>query len=258
MPVTSSNQLPDGERVRIYHDFAAKKLGIGDVHVYVVGPDGTSIAGLDISPAMDTDKEIEFLSGIVARLHTEPGPPVFPPHPQSAPPNVAADAPVIHLVSRRPGHGTWNDFPSENWITLSKPEWDQILPPPGAQPKTTWQIPAPIAAKIAQWIYPQIEDPRRANRSRVDVADFRLTVVAVSGSLVRARINAQVTILPAFHREKPLETAATSELIGFADFDLGARRVQRFRMVTRKGDFQGIPFSCSLASVSKETIEAQR
>ena len=41
VPVTSANELQDGDRYRIYHEFAAKKLGIGDVFVYVCAPDGT-------------------------------------------------------------------------------------------------------------------------------------------------------------------------------------------------------------------------
>jgi hypothetical protein len=258
VPVTSANEFPDADRVRIYHEFADKHLGIGDVHVYVVGPDGAAIAGLDIGSAMDSDKEIAFLTSIVERLHTQPGLPVFAPHPQSSAPPVPPDAPAIHLVARKLIGRTWNEFPSENWIVLTKQEWDQTLPPADAQPKTTWQVPAPVATKLAEWIYPQTEDTRRANRNRVDEADFRFTLVTLLDSLARARIDAHVRLRHSFYPGKPAEEFATSDLTGYADFDLAKHQVTRFRLITHKAEYQGVPFSCSLVSVSHETIEAQR
>jgi hypothetical protein len=258
VPVTSVNEFPDTDRVRIYHEFADKHLGIGDVHVYVVGPDGAAIAGLDIGSAMDSDKEIAFLTNIVRQLHAEPGPPVFSPHPQSTAPQVPPDAPAIHLVARKLVGRTWNEFPAENWIVLSRQEWNQILPPASAQPKSTWQIPASVATKLAEWIYPQTEDTRRTNRNRVDEADFRFTLVTLTDSLARARIDAHVRLLHSFYPGKPAEEYATSELTGYADFDLAKQQVRRFRLVTHKAEYQGVPFSCSLVSVSRETIEAQR
>ena len=199
VPVTSSNEdvNPGGgasqadrdERSRIYHDFFDRKLGVGDVHVYVVGPDGVSIGGLDIGSALDTEKEIAFLSGVAKHLHLNAGPPPFAPHPQSALPRVEPRAPAIHLVARKlTVGGAWNEFPSENWILLSREEWDQILPSTGAGVNASWTIPHSAAAKLAEWIYPQTEDTRKTNRSSVDVADFRLTMVALVGSLGRARI----------------------------------------------------------------------
>src|SRR5437016_5260303 len=144
VPVTSSNDDPDPDRRRIYGDFFDKKMGVGDVHVYVVGPDGASIGGLDIGSAMDTGKEIAFLTGIVERLHTQGGAPVFAPHLQVAAPQVEPGAPAVHLIARKLVGKMWNEFPSENWILLSRQEWDQILPTADAKLRATWQIPRPV------------------------------------------------------------------------------------------------------------------
>jgi hypothetical protein len=269
VPVTSANEdTNDGgaaspaeraEHQRIYQDFYQKKLGVGDVHVYVVGPDGASIGGLDIGSAMDAAKEIAFLTSVTERLHTPGGPPLFTPHPQVEPPKVEPGAPAIHLVVRKvAGKISWNDFPSENWILLSRQEWDQILPAAGAEQGAHWTIPAPVAAKLAEWIYPQTEEHTRANRSRVDVADFRLTLVTRQGDLGRARIEAKVRLRHAFTPNRPSEDYANSELIGFVDFDLATRQVQRLRMVTQKGDYYTLPFTCSLVSVSRETLDSRR
>lgn len=261
IPVTAPNDDPDpsGERGRIKTEFGDKHLGVGDVHVYVIGPDRAAIAGLDIGTAMDTAKEVAFLNDIIARLHRAPGPPIFPPHPQSSPPKVESGAPAIHLVARKASElRTWNEFPSENWILLTRQEWEQILPPFGAQVRSTWQIPAPVATKLAQWIYPQTEEVHTTNRNRVDLADFRLTLTTVEGSLARARIEGRTRLQHSFYPGKPTDDLATSELTGFADLDLASRQVQRLRIVTRKGDYQNTPFLCSLVSVSRETLDAQQ
>jgi hypothetical protein len=259
VPVTSANELRDDDRVRIYHEFHAKGLGIGDVHVYVVGPDGAAFAGLDIGRAMDAGKEIEFLTKVANDLHTQPGPPVFAPHPQSAAPNVPTDAPAIHLVSRKLiGKTSWNEFPSENWIVLSKQEWDQVLPSADAKLQATWQLPPAASTKLAEWIYPQTEETRRTNRNRVDEANFRLTLATLKGTMGRAKIEGHVRLRHSFYPGKPSEDFATSDLVGYVDFDLTERLVKRFRLVTKKADYNGTAFACSLVSVSRETIEGQR
>jgi len=258
VPVSSANELGDRERIRIYQDFIDKKLGAGDVHCYVVDANGKSIASLGVGVAIEPGKMEEFLKRMIEQLHPTAGPPVFAPHPQMPAPRVEPGVPAIHLVARRPEHGTWAEFPSENWIVLSRDEWDQILPPQGAALKTTWQVPAPIAAKLAEWLYPQAEDTKRKNRSRVEMADFRLTLVTLEGTLARARIEGRTNVFHSFNTGRISQDYATAELIGYADFDLAAHQVQRFRMVVKKGDYRGMPFECSLHSVSAETIEAQR
>jgi len=261
VPVTMPNEAadPSGERGRIRGEFAEKKLGLGDVHVYVIGPDRAAIAGMDIGSALDTGKQTAFLTGVVDRLHVAPGPPVFAPHPQAAAPEVEPGAPAIHLFSRKLiPERTWNEFPSENWIVLSRQEWEQVLPPAGTALHATWQIPQPVAVKLAQWVYPQTEETHQENRSRVNLADFRMTLVEVQGPLGRARIDGKVQLTHSFYPGRPSNDTAASELVGFADFDLTARQVRRFRMVTRKAQYQDTPFGCALVSVSRETIDSQR
>ena len=169
VPVTSSNEWAEqpnspappeekAERQRIYLYFYGYKLGTGDVHVYVVAPNGNGVAGLDIGSAVSTEKMIAFLTKIAADLHTVPGPPAVAPHPASVAPAAPADALTVHLVSRSVAGGSWHEFPSENWIVLTRPEWQQLLPPEGAARDTSWTVPKPVAVKLVQWIYPQNEE----------------------------------------------------------------------------------------------------
>ena len=266
MPVTSSNEEADdggtgspaekGERKRIYLDFYRKKLPLGDVNVYIVGPDGTSVAGLDINSANDPSKMTAFLTQVAAQLHTEPGPPAIKPHPQSIAPASAADSMILHLVSRSLAGGSWHEFPAENWIVLSRSEWSQMLPAGAVAPNVSWEVPRPVALKLAEWVYPQNEEKTQANRSRVDVAAFRMTVVAVEGGLARARIDGKVRLNHTFYPGTQNEDYADSEILGFVDFDVAQRSVQRLRMVTTKANYEGIGFRASMVSMSRETLDA--
>jgi hypothetical protein len=269
VPVTSSNEEADdggtgppaekAERKRIYLDFYGKKLPLGDVNVYIVGPDRTSIGGLDINSANDPEKMAAFLMRIITQLHTAPGPPAVKPHPQSVAPASAADAMVLHLVSRSMAGGSWHEFPAENWIVLSRAEWTQLLPGE-ALPlnlKTSWEIPRPVAVKLAEWVYPQNEEKTQVNRSRVDVASFRLTLVTLENAMSRARIDGKVRLKHTFYPGGGgPDDFADSELVGFVDFDTAKRTVQRLRLVTNKAIYAGTEFRASLVSMSRETLDA--
>lgn len=266
VPVTSSNEYADeggngpadekAERRRIYLDFYGRKLGTGDVHIYVVGPDGVGIGGLDSYSASLTDRVSEFLAKVAEQQHTEPGPPLVKPHPTSLPPVPERDSLVFHLVSRSLAGGSWHEFPSENWIVLSRSEWAQLLPTGAVAPQTKWEIPAPVARKLAEWIYPQNEEKTQQNRSRVDEASFRMTVVARQGSVARARIDGRVLLMHSFYPNGKAQDLAGSELIGYMDFDAVEGRIQRVRLATEKAIYVDTPFRTSLVSMSRETLEA--
>jgi hypothetical protein len=229
---------------------------LGDVNVYIVGPDRTSVAGLDSNSANDSEKMAALLTRVVTQLHTEPGLPAVKPHAQSAAPASAADAMVLHLVSRSLAGGSWHEFPAENWIVLSRDEWTQLLPGEALTLKTSWEVPPPVAVKLAEWIYPQNEEKTQVNRSRVDVATFRLTAVTVGNGLARARIDGKVRLKHSFYPGGGAEDYADSELVGFVDFDMAKRTVQRLRLVTNKAIYAGTEFRASLVSMSRETLDA--
>ena len=267
--VTSRNEETDDrgsappaekkERSRIYNEFFAKKLGIGDVRVYILAPDKSAVASLSIDQAQDPAKMIPFLEGVVAKLHVQPGPPAIKAHPTSRPPaSIPPDALVIHLVSRALAGGSWHEFPSENWIVLSAAEWGQLLPAGNVSAKQSWIVPSPVAVKLAEWVYPQNEEKTGENRSKVEQADFRLTAVTVEGPLARARIEGKVRLMHSFYPNGQSADYAVSQLIGYMDFDLAQHRIQRLRIVTVKGDYPQAPFATSLVSMSKETLDALR
>lgn len=242
--------------MRIYNDFFARKLGIGDVHVYILASDTSAVASLSIDQAMDSSKMIAFLEQMVSKLHTAPGPPIVKPHPMSRPPADAPGSLVIHLVSRALEGGSWHEFPVENWIVLSGPEWGQLLPPANAGAKSSWDVPNAVAIKLAEWVYPQNEEKTTDNRSRVDIANFRLTMVTIQGNLARARIEGKIRLMHSFSPGGQSQDFANSELTGFMDFDVAERLIQRLRIVTTKAAYNTTPFATAMVSMSRETLEA--
>ncbi len=267
VPVTSPNEqagdlgkgppAEKAERRRIYDEFLTKKLGVGDVHVYLLAPDGSAIAGLGVGSAEDPDKVYDVLRRVAAQLHTEPGPPAVPPRPQSSPPSADADAMIFHLVSRTlPSGGSWNEYPAENWIVLAKSEWTQLLPPRDVAVKASWDVPLPVAVKLVEWIYPQNEEVELQNRSRVDIALLHLTVTSLREGIGRARIDGKVRLRHSFYPGKPSEDYANSKLLGYMDFDLTQGLVQRLRMVTTEATYTTAEFGTSIVSISRETPDA--
>ena len=237
-------------------EFFTRKLGIGDVHVYIVAPDKSAVASLSVAEAQQPGRMIPFLEGVIGKLHLTAGAPAIVPHPTSRPPAVAGDSLVVHLVSRSLAGGSWHEFPAENWIVLSRPEWSELLPRGPVAAKSSWTVPQGVAARLAEWVYPQNEERTGKNRSRVDGADFAITAVTVQGSLVRARIQGKIRLMHSFYPGGASQDFAVSELNGYMDFDTAQHRIQRLRIVTTKADYAGTPFAASLVSMSRETLDA--
>jgi len=255
----SASPAEKKERQRIYHDFYDKKLGIGDVHVYVLRPDGSSMRGLDIGSAMNEEKMEAFLEGVRQELQTTAGDPAFPPRVWSSAPDAPADSMVFHLVARGESGGTWRQFPSENWLVLSHDEWAGLLPPePVVERKTTWQVPREVCDKLLAWFYPQTEEISEIPRSRIDEADLRMTITEVQDGVARARIDGSLKLMHSFYPHKPHDDFVTSKLVGFMDFLPKEGHIQRLRLITQGAVYVDEDFSVALRSVSRETIEAQK
>ena len=269
VPVTSSNfetgdtgQAPaaeKAERQRIVIDFQSRKLGIGDVHVYILRPDRTSLRGLDIGAALTPGMLARFLDDVRKELNTRAGSPAFPPHPASTAPSAPADAMVLHLVARSAMDGSWHEFPSENWIVLTQAEWRSLLPPERVvTTSTTWTVPRAVSDKLLAWFYPQTEEISEIPRSRIDESTLRLTVTTLENGVARARIEGSLKLLHSFYPHKPHDDFVDAKLVGFMDFLPREGRIQRLRLITGKATYVEQPFHVALRSVSRETLDAQK
>jgi hypothetical protein len=266
VPVTSSNESVEGngsaspdekaERRRIYNDFYTKGLGVGDVHVYILGPDRSSVGGLGIGNALEPEKMIQMLEAMAQKLHIAGGPPVIKPRPRSVPPTNDAASMVFHLTARGNRTGSWREFPSENWVVLSGPESKQLLPTGAAALGTSWEVPPDIAKKFYQWFYPQTEDTSITNRSRIDQQSMRMTVVTLENGMARARIEGALRMKHSYYPGRDTDEFVNATVLGFMDFDVVQQRIQRLRVVTEKAIYGQEAFGVALRSVSRETLQS--
>ena len=162
----------------------------------------------------------------------------------------------MHLVSRSARGGNWHEFPSENWLVLSRPEWTQLFPREMPQAGASWQLDPTLTRKLLTRFYPQTEETTNQDRNRFDEASLRLTVTATDNGMARARIDGRLRMKHAFYPGKDSEDDVDATLLGFVDFDPASRRIQRLRIVTERATYKDEAFGAALRSVSAETLEA--
>ena len=96
----------------------------------------------------------------------------------------------------------------------------------------------------------------RRTRSTSEFYAAGRSISPLQNGLARARIDGRVRLKHSFSPGGGAEDYADSELLGFVDFDMSKRAVQRLRLVTTKAIYAGTEFRASLVSMSRETLDA--
>src|SRR5947209_1315667 len=174
VPVYTSNDFipgdPDSakreeaERGRVYRSFLDAGLSAGSVHVYVLSPQAEPLGGIHVAHAGEKDKATGkdrtqlLLEKTIHDLKPAKGGPLVPPRPQSRPPQSPADALVLHLTARKLAEkGSWNEFPSEDWVVLQAALWKKLLPSGSVQVGDSWTIESQASTPILTRFFPQTE-----------------------------------------------------------------------------------------------------
>jgi len=212
------------ERNRIWHEAAHKKLSSGTVHVYLLTPDGDVFNSLHVANASNKDNLRSALEKAIADRKLTAGKPVIPPVPQSASPKCAADDVVLHVVARGSGHGSWRQFPGENWVVLSKLEQAAF------DDKASADIPADIARKILTYFYPQTEN-NNATPDRIEEAALRKSVEKSAAGVTALRLEGKVRLNHSFYRHQD-EREVVAPVLGWVEFDTRQKKIVSFRMAT--------------------------
>jgi hypothetical protein len=254
-PFGSPSAEARAEVQRIYGDFLNRKLGAGTVHLYILKPDGSALSGLGPVEVAQPDVLKRLLTNVIGQLGTRPGDPTVKPRPQSVPPKSDAGDLVLHLVSRSHGSGNWHEFPSENWLILSRPEWTQLFPRETPHAGLSWQLDPTLARKLLARFYPQTEETTNQDRNRIDEAALRLTVTATGDGVARARMDGRLRMKHAFYPGKDSEDNVDATLLDFVDFDATNLHIQRLRIVTERATYKNEAFGAALRSISAETLQ---
>jgi hypothetical protein len=256
VPVYTSNEVtgPQGSgpaeeraaRNQIIQEFVKAQRGTGDVHVYILSPDAKPLASLDIGTAMDTGRLLAALQQVVQKLGTKQGEPVAPPQSQSRPASKPPGALVLHLTARGFNTGSWREFPAENWVVLSSPEWQKMLPPGNATTGEKWQIHPVLSRKLLTNFYPQTEDTSSVDRNRIDNQSLTATVLETKNGTVLVRLDGLLRMHRSFYPGRSDYKPVEARLVGFMDINLAGRRIESMALVTEKGRYGAEDFGAAL------------
>jgi hypothetical protein len=231
-----SGAAPAEERAelqRIHREGYKKKLSVGTVHAYVLTPDGHTHDSLHVATASRTDKLLAMLERAVSTFKPKEGKPIVAPVSQSAPPKAPADALVLHLVSRADAHGSWGEFPGENWIVLPRSEWSKLLPEGADSVKAgqSWELNKDVTARVLTYFYPQTEN-NDATTARIEKHSLRAKVLSVEGGVVRARLDGTLRMMHSFYPRRMNPEPIDATVVGILTFTPGKQTVPSLQLVT--------------------------
>jgi hypothetical protein len=248
--------VPAEERAayeKIYHAALAAKLSTGTVHAYVLTPDGKPIDSLHVAEAASGDNLIRMLRRAVDRLQTPAGEALVQPRVQSsAPDKPSDDAMVLHLTSRadgtNPSDNSWNAYPSEDWIVLTKGDQAQLLPAVAkVSPGVNWEVNRGVATRILTHFYPQTEN-NDVGKNRIDHVRLTGTVVSVNDGVALARLDGDLRMCHPFYH-KQTEDIVEAKVVGYVEFDTASRAVKTFKLVTDKATYMKRGFDAGVEDV---------
>ncbi len=247
------------EKQRIFVEFAEAHMGTGDVHVYILKPDGHALGGLDIGSALDVKKLTSLLEKSAAALDTPRGDPVIAPKVTSVAPPHGADDLALHLISRGDHTGTphwsWREFPAENWFILELAEWSKLLPPKDLPiaPGAAWELDKEVMAIPLHRFYPQTEETTDDARTQIERQSVRAKVLSVEAGVATARLDGMVALRRTNTNGKPDPNLIEATLVGSIQWEgataKGPARIRLLQLVTASAHHGAEPFEVAVKSV---------
>jgi hypothetical protein len=242
-PASSVPAVERAELERIRHEGFAKKLSVGTVRAYVLTPDGHTY---DVVPTATSGIMLAMLGGVVDRLKPQPGKPVVPPAPQSAPPPAPPGAVTLHLISRGDDRGSWGQFPAENWIVLKPEEWLKLLPTGGVTSGQTWELDRDVSARVLTYFYPQTEN-NNASIDRIEKQWLNAKALTVKDGMVTARVDGFVRMQHVFYPGRKDAQPLWADIVGVMTFAPG--KAPSLQLVTTRAVHGTRPFKVAVESV---------
>lgn len=241
-----------------------ERFSVGSVHAYILTADGQPVDSLHVADAAKPARLLEMLEKAKDKLHVARGDPLGKLTQQAAPPKIEADAVLLHLTARYlvrkddsrarkdqgddfvpllatglgKGQGGWHSLPSEDWILLTKMDWLKFLPAEKVTVGQSWDLDAKSTAKILIRCYPTTELNDLAE-NRIDQQALKATVIAADGSVVRARLEGKLKMKHAFYPRRDDQNFVQASFVGIMEFDVTARRLHSFQLVTEEATYGG-------------------
>jgi hypothetical protein len=140
-------------------------------------------------------------------------------------------------VLGRTNAGSWGAYPAENWVVLTRAQWQKLLPAQPVAAGASWDIDKEAATPIFTYFYPATENNNPA-KNRIDEFTLRATVVSVENGLVRARLDGRLRMKhPFYHKDD--NNFAEAAYVGYLDFDAAKKEIRDLQLATRKATYGG-------------------
>jgi hypothetical protein len=233
---------------RIFRETMSAHLSTGTVHVYLLKPDSHVLDSMHVAQASHGDQLTAMLERAVQTLQTPEGKPLVLPAAQSAPPKAPPGSLVLHLTARALAHGSWHQFPSENWLVLDRTQWTKLLPPSSVRAGSSWEIDRDESARLLTYFYPQTEN-NDVTTNRIDAQSLTARILSVHGGVARARIDGSLKMKHAFYPHRDDENGVEAKVIGFLDFAPETRQIRSIELVTDGAAYGTLPFGVAVRSV---------
>ncbi len=245
-----SGPAPKDERAemeRIYREALDSGFSAGTVHVYLVAPNGKTIAGMHVAEAAQTPKLLGLLDKWISRLHVKPGKPLVAPVPQSVAPKCDPGSLTLHLTARPlAGGGSWDGI-SENWIPYGPDEVKGWLPTSMARPGQTWKPDPALVARTLLHVYPVTEN-NDVKTNAIQEQALTATLLSVNKGVARARLDGLLRMAHWFYSKQD-GNVIEANLVGYIEFETAGKRIRSLRLATETATYGGGTFGVAVRSV---------
>jgi hypothetical protein len=258
------------ERQRLFQEFTKAKLSTGEVSPYILTSDAHALNRLSIGPALEKDNLMQMLEKTVADLKLAKGKPVVKPMPQVVPPKVPPGSLILHLTARKLIEpGSWNEFPSEDFIILDKEEAGKLLPKDKAETGVAWEIDKKMTRHLLTHFFPQTETttPREdlllaedgPHKHRIEQQQLKAKVISTQNGTVRIRLSGNVKLHHSFYPgREDKEAIVDASIVGYLDFDADSRKITALSMATDKAVYGKTPIGVAVRLVDQDRLTRTR
>lgn len=235
------------EMERIYREALNSGFSAGTVHVYLLAPNGKTLAGMHVAEAAQTPKLLALLDKWTTQLKVKPGKPLVKPVPQSAAPRSAPGSLTLHLTARPlSGGGSWEGI-SENWIVYRPDEIRGWLPTGTLRVGDAWKPDPALAARTFLHIYPVTEN-NDVTKNRIEAQSLTGTVISVANGGVRARLDGRLRMEHWFYHQADGKVVE-ADLLGYIEWERETSQIRRLRLATENAAYGGGTFGVAIRSV---------
>lgn len=245
-----SGPAPKEERAemeRVYREALNSGFSAGTVHVYLLAPDGKTIAGMHVAEAAQTPKLLALLDKWTTALNVKPGKPLVKPVPQSVAPKSEAGSLTLHLTARPlSGGGSWEGI-SENWIVYPPRERKGWLPKGALRPGDTWKPDPALVARMFLHVYPVTEN-NDVTKNKIETQSLTGTVISVEKGVVRARLDGRLRMKHWFYHQEDGKVVE-AHLTGYLEWESEKSQIRRLRLATKNATYGGGTFGVAIRSV---------